>query len=105
VSTVKPIEDEFERMFESAGETRKLDISGVLTKQSQTEELPADFSDARGVTSIHAPVFGPDGEVALSLTINGFDGTESPQRLRACLNRLLDACRRITELSGGKDPR
>jgi DNA-binding IclR family transcriptional regulator len=105
VSTARPIEQEFERMFENAGEARKLDISGVLTKLSETEEMPADIDDAEGVTSIHAPVFGPDGEVELSLTINGFDGAESPERLRACLDGLQAACRRITELSGGKDRR
>ena len=55
-------------------------------------------------TSLHAPVFGPDGQVALSLTLNGFDGQDSPQRLRQCLDRLLVAAGNITRRLGGSPP-
>jgi flavin reductase (DIM6/NTAB) family NADH-FMN oxidoreductase RutF/DNA-binding IclR family transcriptional regulator len=105
VSTAQQIEMEFERMFENISESRQLDISGVLSTLSGGNDMPADISEVGGVTSIHAPVFGPDGEVGLSVTINGFDGSESPGRLRECLSRLLLTCQRITERSGGKDPR
>ena len=96
---------EFERTVHVTSDSAAPDLSGVLPSLlARVGAGPADLDNATEVTSLHAPVFGPDGQVALSLTLNGFSGTESAQRLRQCLDRLLVAARNITEKLGGSPP-
>jgi flavin reductase (DIM6/NTAB) family NADH-FMN oxidoreductase RutF/DNA-binding IclR family transcriptional regulator len=96
---------EFERTVQASSDSAAPDLSGVLPDLlARTGAGPADLENAREVTSLHAPVFGPDGQVALSLTLNGFTGTETPERLRHCLHRLLEAAGNITAKLGGVAP-
>jgi DNA-binding IclR family transcriptional regulator len=96
---------EFERTVHVTSDSAAPDLSGVLPALlARAGAGPADLDNASEVTSLHAPVFGADGQVALSLTLNGFNGTESAQRLRHCLDRLLVAARSITEKLGGSQP-
>jgi flavin reductase (DIM6/NTAB) family NADH-FMN oxidoreductase RutF/DNA-binding IclR family transcriptional regulator len=96
---------EFERTVHVTSDSAAPDLSGVLPALlARAGAGPADLDNASEVTSLHAPVFGADGQVALSLTLNGFTGTESAQRLRHCLDRLLVAARSITEKLGGSQP-
>jgi hypothetical protein len=101
---------EFERVM-IASDTGVPDLTGVLpdlvqragqaeTSTSKTGQL----AESTDVTSLHAPAFGPDGQVAISLTLNGFRGQESPERLQKCLDRLLAGTSRITNLLGGHTP-
>ena len=96
---------EFERTVHVTSDSAAPDLSGVLPSLlARAGAGSADLDNPTEVTSLHAPVFGADGQVALSLTLNGFSGIESPGRLRHCLNRLLVAARNITEKLGGSQP-
>ena len=105
ISTGTQAAAEFERTVHVTSDSAAPDLSGVLPSLlARAGAGPADLANATEVTSLHAPVFGPDGQVALSLTLNGFTGTESPQRLRQCLDRLLVAAHNITQRLGGSKP-
>lgn len=105
ISTGTQAAAEFERTVHVTSDSAAPDLSGVLPSLlARAGAGPADLNNATEVTSLHAPVFGPDGQVALSLTLNGFIGSESPQRLRQCLDRLLVAARTITQRLGGSPP-
>jgi flavin reductase (DIM6/NTAB) family NADH-FMN oxidoreductase RutF/DNA-binding IclR family transcriptional regulator len=66
--------------------------------------LRAPMEDLADVTSMSVPVRIPDGRVVLVLHLMGFTGAESPDRLRACLDRLLAggraACDRLSQTKG-----
>ena len=49
-----------------------------------------------------APVFGPDGGVALALTLIGFRGQLRVERVPEIGERLLDAARTVTKAIGGR---
>jgi len=105
VSSGKETAAEFERIVHVTSESARPDLSGVLPDLlSRAGSGPADLAHADEVTSLHAPVFGPDGQVLLSLTLNGFAGNESPARLQECLDRLLATASRLTAALGGKSP-
>lgn len=97
---------EFERMVVVPSDTAAPDLSGVLPKllERTASSGPASIDDPAGVTSLHAPVFDANGQVAVTLTLNGFSGTESASRLAMCRDRLLAAARAITEGIGGQPP-
>jgi DNA-binding IclR family transcriptional regulator len=50
-----------------------------------------------------APVFGPDGSVALALTLIGFRGQLRVEKVPEIGERLLDAARTVTKAIGGVD--
>lgn len=105
VSTGTEAAAEFERTVHVTSDSAAPDLSGVLPSLlARAGAGPADLDHPAEVTSLHAPVFGPDGQVALSLTLNGFSGRDSSERLRECLDRLLLAAQRITEKLGGSAP-
>jgi flavin reductase (DIM6/NTAB) family NADH-FMN oxidoreductase RutF/DNA-binding IclR family transcriptional regulator len=60
--------------------------------------LHSPVEELTEVTSIAAPVRDAAGKVVLSLHLTGFDGHESPGRLRECLDQLLAAAARAGEL-------
>ena len=97
---------EFERMVVVPSDTAAPDLSGVLPKllERTASTGPASIDDPAGVTSLHAPVFDSTGQVAVTLTLNGFSGTESSARLAECRDRLLKAARSISEVIGGQPP-
>ncbi|MNW62240.1 hypothetical protein D3C74_403580 [compost metagenome] len=88
-------------------DTAAPDLSGVLPKllERTASSGPVSIDDPAGVTSLHAPVFDADGQVAVTLTLNGFSGSESSARLADCRDRLLAAALAITEGIGGLIPR
>ena len=105
VSTGTEAAAEFERTVHVTSDSAAPDLSGVLPSLlARAGSGPADLDQPAEVTSLHAPVFGPDGQVALSLTLNGFSGRDSSERLQECLDRLLLAAQRITEKLGGSAP-
>ncbi|WP_081314879.1 flavin reductase family protein [Rhodococcus pyridinivorans] len=61
-----------------------------------------DITDGN-VVSISAPVFGPDGGVAICLYLK-FATEEPAARVRLCLERLLEATARLTTEIGGTVP-
>lgn len=97
---------EFERIVHVPSDTAAPDLSGVLPRliEHAASTGPASIDDPAGVTSLHAPVFDSTGQVAVTLTLNGFSGTESAVRLKASRDRLLTAARAITDAIGGKHP-
>jgi DNA-binding IclR family transcriptional regulator len=48
-----------------------------------------------------APVFGPDGSVAMALTLIGFRGQLRVEKVPEIGERLLDAARTVTKAIGG----
>ncbi|PTT69066.1 flavin reductase family protein, partial [Arthrobacter sp. HMWF013] len=97
---------EFERIVHIPSDSAAPDLSGVLPRliEHAASSGPASIEDPAGVTSLHAPVFDSTGQVAVTLTLNGFSGTETPARLEACRDRLLVAAKAITEGIGGRHP-
>ena len=105
VSTGSATAAEFERSIRIASDTGVPDLAGVLPDLLQRAGSGANqLAEAADVTSLHAPAFAPDGQVAISLTLNGFSGRESPERLQACLDRLLAGTAAITAKLGGTVP-
>ncbi|WP_285320379.1 flavin reductase family protein [Pseudarthrobacter sp. lyk4-40-TYG-27] len=98
---------EFERMVVVPSDTAAPDLSGVLPRLLERTATtgPASIDDPAGVTSLHAPVFDSSGQVAVTLTLNGFAGTESAAHLARCRDRLLAAAAAVTEAIGGTPAR
>ncbi|MDR6639468.1 flavin reductase [Paenarthrobacter nitroguajacolicus] len=107
VSVGRAAAAEFERMVAVPSDTAAPDLSGVLPKllERTASTGPASIEDPGGVTSLHAPVFDPTGQVAVTLTLNGFSGSEPASRLTQCRDRLLAAAQAISEEIGGRPPR
>jgi flavin reductase (DIM6/NTAB) family NADH-FMN oxidoreductase RutF/DNA-binding IclR family transcriptional regulator len=97
---------EFERMVVVPSDTAAPDLSGVLPRLLERTATtgPVSIDDPSGVTSLHAPVFDPFGQVAVTLTLNGFAGTESTAHLAQCRDRMLAAAAAVTEAIGGHHP-
>ena len=97
---------EFERIVQVPSDTAAPDLSGVLPRliEHAASSGPASIDDPAGVTSLHAPVFDATGQVAVTLTLNGFSGMESVGRLEACRDRLITASQAITDGIGGTRP-
>jgi len=55
------------------------------------------------VRTIHVPVFGIDGRVAILLNVSGFDAP-TPTALTRVVGLAQDCARRITEAIGGREP-
>ena len=106
VSAGKATAAEFERMVAVPSDTAAPDLSGVLPGLlERTASMgPASIDDPAGVTSLHAPVFDSAGQVAVTLTLNGFSGSESPSRLAGCRDHLLAAASAISDGIGGRPP-
>jgi flavin reductase (DIM6/NTAB) family NADH-FMN oxidoreductase RutF/DNA-binding IclR family transcriptional regulator len=59
--------------------------------------------DARRVLSIHMPVFGPDGRVALTFNLGSFESVDL-DRLNEMIARLRESADRVTAMLGGSRP-
>ena len=97
---------EFERIVLAPSDSEAPDLSGVLPKllAHLTAAGPAAIDNPSGVTSLHAPVFDAAGQVAITLTVNGFTGTESAEVLVECKDRMLATAGAITRSIGGRYP-
>lgn len=97
---------EFERIVQVPSDRPAPDLSGVLPKllAHMASTGPASIDDPAGITSLHAPVFDPEGRVAVTLTLNGFSGSEPALHIADCLDRLLAAAEAITKEIGGHSP-
>jgi flavin reductase (DIM6/NTAB) family NADH-FMN oxidoreductase RutF/DNA-binding IclR family transcriptional regulator len=69
-----------------------------MQERAPEPRLHTPFDQLTEVTSLAAPVRDRDGRVVLALHLMGFSGTESPDRLHACLDRLLAGAARAGEL-------
>jgi DNA-binding IclR family transcriptional regulator len=67
------------------------------------ELLDIEASRSYEVAIVAAPVFGPTGEVALALTLNGL-GTVEGARLSGYAERLVSSTRLLTKKSHGRQP-
>jgi DNA-binding IclR family transcriptional regulator len=67
---------------------------------------PADLDEplAGRVASMSAPVFGPDGDVVLSLSLVDIPGGSTLDFVLTARDRLRSAARAITEQLGGTPP-
>ena len=94
---------EFERIVLAPSDSDSPDLGGVLPKllAHLAASGPATIDNLAGVTSLHAPVFDAAGQVAITLTVNGFSGTESADRLIECRDRMLATAGVITRSIGG----
>ena len=94
---------EFERSVHIASDTGVPDLTGVLPDLLQRADPVPTSSRAADITSLHAPAFAPDGQVAISLTLNGFRGKNHPSAT-GLPDRLLAATAAITAKLGGAVP-
>ena len=69
-----------------------------MQERAPEPRLHTPFDQLTDVASLAAPVRGADGSVLLSLHLIGFTGSETPQRLRSCLDRLLAGAARASHL-------
>ncbi|MGY1815203.1 flavin reductase [Blastococcus sp. SYSU D00820] len=97
VTTDRATADRFERLF---GDADDADDAGAilrgLTAKLPESGLRAPIEHLTDVTSLAAPVHDADGRVVMVLRLIGFQGSESPERLRTCLDRLLAGAARAT---------
>ena len=77
-------------------------VRGVEIEEYALIEL--DPSASYRLNHIGAPVFGPDGEVALGLFLIGFAGGIAAEHVPEHAGRLLSACERVTKAIQGKAP-
>jgi flavin reductase (DIM6/NTAB) family NADH-FMN oxidoreductase RutF/DNA-binding IclR family transcriptional regulator len=104
VTTSRAAQSEWARSVNTASGAGAVDLTDsmrqlVMSIESGTNQLIADGN----VISISAPVFGPDGEVAICLYLN-FTGAEPAARVQLCLERLLATTARLTARLGGTVP-
>ncbi|MFJ4208059.1 flavin reductase [Paenarthrobacter sp. NPDC089675] len=97
---------EFERIIYVPSDTAAPDLSGVLPLliERAASSGPASLNDPEAVTSLHAPVFDSEGQVAVTLTLNGFSGNDSVARLEDCRDELLASAKAVSETIGGIPP-
>ena len=96
----------------ASGETRRRGAEHIPTLEEsvrgvEIEEyalIELDPSASYRLNHIGAPVFGPDGEVALGLFLIGFAGGIPAERVPEHAARLLAACERVTKAIQGKAP-
>jgi len=69
------------------------------------EVLALDVTGAHRISNIAAPVFGPDGEVVLALTLHGFGAVLDERSIRRCADRLVSTTALVTRRTGGRPPR
>jgi hypothetical protein len=67
-----------------------------LVERGPEPGLRRPLAELTDVTSMAAPVRDRDGRVVLVLHLMGFTGRERPDRLQACLDRLLAGAARAT---------
>jgi flavin reductase (DIM6/NTAB) family NADH-FMN oxidoreductase RutF/DNA-binding IclR family transcriptional regulator len=87
--------------FEDSISGNATDVSDVLRQLLERGPEPGlhhPIHQLTEVTSLAAPVRDRDGRVVLSLHLMGFSGSESPDRLRGCLDRLLVGAARAGDL-------
>jgi DNA-binding IclR family transcriptional regulator len=77
-------------------------VRGVEIEEYALIDL--DRSSSYRLNHIGAPVFGPDGEVALGLFLIGFLGGVPAERVPEYASRLQSACERVTKAIHGKAP-
>jgi flavin reductase (DIM6/NTAB) family NADH-FMN oxidoreductase RutF/DNA-binding IclR family transcriptional regulator len=104
VTTSRAAQSEWARSVNTALGAGAVDLTDsmrqvMMSIENGTSHLIADGN----VISISAPVFGPDGEVAICLFLN-FAGEEPAARVQLCLERLLATTARLTARLGGTVP-
>jgi flavin reductase (DIM6/NTAB) family NADH-FMN oxidoreductase RutF/DNA-binding IclR family transcriptional regulator len=105
VSAGSALATEWSRSVDSASDTGKADFTGVMRQLLARAEMGAnEIAAANHVASLQVPVFGADGQVALALVLNGFNGKETTEQLHSCLDRLQAAAARISSQLGGSVP-
>ncbi|WP_448638500.1 flavin reductase [Geodermatophilus sp. URMC 63] len=71
--------------------------TSVAEVRSQEDVARLDGHPTGAIASISAPVFGPDGELALMVNIHNIPVTTPKPDVQRCIQRLLEATARITE--------
>ena len=101
VTTSRAAQSEWKRSVNSASGAGAVDLTESMRQLMISVEAGTSQRIADGnVISISAPVFGPDGEVAVCLYLN-FTGEEPAARVQLCLEHLLAATARLTAKLGG----
>jgi flavin reductase (DIM6/NTAB) family NADH-FMN oxidoreductase RutF/DNA-binding IclR family transcriptional regulator len=79
---------------------------GLRSLVTQLNYDPVELSpDAKNeIRVIAVPVFGPDGDVPLALTLYGFPKPDGPGGVDTYIERVCEAGRRATECLGGRVP-
>jgi flavin reductase (DIM6/NTAB) family NADH-FMN oxidoreductase RutF/DNA-binding IclR family transcriptional regulator len=101
VTANRAAQSEWKRSVNTASGAGAVDLTDSMRQlmlgiEAGTNQVIADGR----VISISAPVFGPDGQVAICLYLN-FTGEEPATRVRLCLQHLLAATARLTTKLGG----
>lgn len=99
LTTGQATADRFERSVTDEDADRA-DVLRELAERGPEPGLGRPIEELSDVTSLAAPVRDHEGRVVLTLHLIGFTGSESPQRLRECLDRLLVGAERATQLVG-----
>ncbi|MCR2783428.1 MULTISPECIES: flavin reductase [unclassified Microbacterium] len=74
-----------------------------LERHSTPDDVTEDT--AGSVQAVMAPVFGPDGDVVLKLSLTGIPRGATLERIHELRDELLAACARVTEALNGRPPR
>ncbi len=89
-----------------ANEQLRASVEGLVTELGRREYQVRELAPARPyqVSMIAAPVFGPAAEVALALTLVGFEGELLGREIAAFGERLRDVGLVVTQRSRGRVP-
>lgn len=81
-------------------------VTEVIT-QLERRSTPADVTEdtAGSVQAVMAPVFGPDGDVVLKLSLTGIPRGATLERIHELRDALLSACARVTDALDGRSSR
>jgi DNA-binding IclR family transcriptional regulator len=77
-------------------------VEGLRTDEYALIEL--DRAESYRLNHIGAPVFGPDGDVALALFLIGFQDQIPAEQVPKYADRLMEACATITRAIKGREP-
>jgi DNA-binding IclR family transcriptional regulator len=96
-----------EQLSNAPSEEKRLrgEITGLIAALRHDYEV-VDLADQspRLVSNIAAPVFGPQGDVVVCLTLNAFRAAMTGEEIDAAADHLMSVTRLITKATGGHAP-
>ncbi|GAA1840048.1 hypothetical protein GCM10009836_19140 [Pseudonocardia ailaonensis] len=94
--------EEVSRATARQADDRVLEVALIVADKIRNYSTAADGDEP--VNSVIGPVFGPDGQVTMTLNLYGELGSVRQRDLDRITPRLLETCARVTQLAGGRLP-
>jgi DNA-binding IclR family transcriptional regulator len=94
--------DEVSRAAARQADDRVLEVALIVADKIRNYSTAVDGDEP--VNSVIGPVFGPDGQVVMTVNLYGTLGSVRQRDLAGITPALLETCVRVTQLAGGRLP-